>query len=219
MVTYTDLINAVLRRMRADTVAGPTDSDYATLIGDFVNETKREVEDAWKWSQLRTQIDVTTAASTNGYSITGAGNRYKFSDPLRRAYDSTNFSYVHPRPAPLLKKNILLDSSTGLPMSYYIEGIDASGDPKVYFYSVPDGVYTINFDLVVPQANLSDGGDMLSVPEWPVILGSYAKALAERGEDNGKTHGEALNKYGFALSDAIAADMAIAEGEDMWEVR
>jgi hypothetical protein len=218
MATYTQLINAVLRRLRESEVAAPTTTTYATLIGDFVNQTKREVEDAWKWHSLRQTIAVTTAASTNGYSITGAGKRFRFIDQKRRAYDATNFGYVNPGAAQVLKKNLLTDTSTGLPMNYYIEGIDSSGDPKVYFYSLPDGVYTINFDLVVPQADLSAGTDVLTVDEWPVILGAYAKALAERGEDNGKTHGEALNQYGFALSDAIAMDAALGHDEDEWMV-
>lgn len=216
MATYTELINAVLRRLREDEISAPTDSTYATLIGDLVNETKREVEDSWKWNALRTQIQVTTAASTNGYSITGAGNRYKFIDAKRRAYDATNFGWIYPRHSAELKRNLLTDTSTGLPMNYYIEGVDASGDPKVYFYSLPDGAYTINFDLVVPQADLSTGADVLTIPEWPVILGTYAKAIAERGEDSGNTHGEAIDRYRLGLADAIASDAALAHDEDEW---
>lgn len=216
MATYTELVNWVLRKMREDQVAAPGDSDYATLIGDFVNETKREVEDAWKWNALRQQIQITTAASTNGYALTGAGRRFKFIDQKRRAYDATNFGYVWPGPPAELKRRLLTDTSTGLPMNYYIQGIDANGDPQVYFYSVPDGVYTINFDVVVPQADLAAGTDVLTVDEWPVKLGAYAKALAERGEDNGRTHGEALQKYGVALGDAIAIDVAFSHDEDEW---
>ncbi len=218
MATYTDIINSVLRRLREDTVAGPTDSDYAALIGELVNETKREVEDAHKWHALRQQIQVTTAASTNGYAITGAGKRFKFVDTDRRAYDATNFGWIYPRDATTLKRNLLTDTSTGLPMNYYIQGVDASGDPMVYFYSVPDGSYTINFDLVVPQADLSAGTDVLTIPEFPVILGTYAKAIAERGEDDGRTHGEALTRYGVAMGDAIAIDAALGENEDVWHV-
>lgn len=217
MATYTELVNWVLRKLRESEVASPSSSSYATLIGDLVNEAKREVEDAWKWSALRTQIQVTTSASTNGYSLTGAGKRFKFIDIKKRAYDSTNNGWVYPRNSALLKRNLLTDTSTGLPMNYYIEGIDASGDPKVYFYSLPDGAYTIDFNLVVPQADLSAGADELTVDEWAVKLGAYTKALAERGEDSGNTHGEALLAYGAALSDAIAIDQAFCgHDEDVW---
>lgn len=219
MATYTEIVNKVLRRLREDVVAAPGDTTYSTLIGELVNETKRECEDAWKWGSLRQQIQVTTAASTNGYSITGAGKRFKFIDQQRKAYDATNFGWIYPRASVTLKRNLLTDTSTGLPMNYYIEGVDASGDPKVYFYSIPDGTYTINFDLVVPQADLSAGTDVLTIDEWPVVLGTYAKALAERGEDNGQTHGEALGKYEVALADAIQMDYALQQDEDIWVVK
>lgn len=216
MATYTGIINKVLRRLREDEVSSPTDSSYARLIGDFVNDTKREVEDAWKWHALRQQVQVTTAASTNGYSLTGAGKRFKFVDKEQRAYDATNFGWIYPQKSDAVKRNLLVDTSTGLPMNYYIEGLDVNGDPKVYFYSLPDGVYTINFELVIPQADLVAGTDELTVDDNAVFLGALAKALAERGEDQGNTHGEANADYGRALSDAIAMDAQWSAAELEW---
>lgn len=218
MATYTQIINSVLRRLRESEVAGPTSSAYATMLGDLVNETKREVEDAHRWHSLRTQVQVTTAASTNGYSITGAGQRFKWIDSKRWAYDQTNESIIYPRDSRQLKRTLIENTVTGKPYYYYIEGVDASGDPKVYFVSQPDGVYTINFDIVIPQADLSSGTDVITVPEWPVILGTYAKALAERGEDNGRTHGEAYNQYQSALSDAVAIDAQLSGEELYWSI-
>lgn len=217
-MTFTEAINKVLKRLREDTVASPDSSSYATMIGELVNETKREVEDAWKWTMLRTQIQVTTAASTNGYSITGAGDRYKFIGKNKIVYDSTNNSEVHPGNSAELKKRLLRDTTTGLPMNYYIEGIDSNNDPKVYFYSLPDGVYTMNFDLVVPQDDFSLGSEVFSVPSNPIVLGAYAKAVSERGEDQGRTSGEAFEAYNKALSDAIEIDEARVEDESDWYV-
>ena len=56
-MAYRTIINKVLRRLREDTVAADwigdlADSDaddYQKLIGDFVNEAKQIVEDAWSW--------------------------------------------------------------------------------------------------------------------------------------------------------------------------
>lgn len=217
-MTYTSIINAVLRRLREAEVAGPTSSTYATLIGDFVNECKREVEDSHKWTALRQTIQVTTAASTNGYAITGAGKRYKFQDSKRWVYDTTNEWYAKPQQAKWVKLKNLEAVTTGKPSYYYIEGQDASGDPEVYFYSVPDGIYVVNFDLVVPQADLSAGTDELTIDEWPIILGAYAKALAERGDDTGRTHGEAITNYNQAWNDAISLDYALGTDEDAWMV-
>jgi hypothetical protein len=216
MATYTSIINSVLRRLRESTVAAPTSSDYALLIGEFVNETKREVEDAWKWTALRTTIPLTTANGTSQYSITGAGDRFKLQDPTHSVYNATTLARLLPQKSQWLKEQALLNTSVQEPAYYYIEGKDGSGDPYINFYSTPDAVYTINVDLVLPQASFSVGTEVLSVPEWPVVLGTYAKAIAERGEDNGKTHGEALNKFGFALSDAVAMDESLTTGETTW---
>ena len=83
-MTYRHIINSVLRRLREDTLAsdwandlidasGP--SDYQVLIGDFVNEVKREVEDAWDWTSLRTLITVNTVANTKSYALAGSTQR------------------------------------------------------------------------------------------------------------------------------------------------
>jgi len=217
-MTYIQIINAVLRRLREDQVSAPSDTEYSTLIGDFVNEAKREVEDAHKWHSLRTQITVTTASGTSQYALTGAGNRFKMVDPKRWAYDATNKNYVVPKSSKKVKEMLLEDPSYGRPYAYYIEGKDASGDPYVNFYSTPNGIYSINFEVVVPQADLSSASTVLTVPEYPVILSAYAKALMERGEDNGTTHGGAVNTATVALSDAIALDAAWAEEEFTWSI-
>ncbi len=214
MATFTSVINNVLKRMREDTVAGPTSSDYSSLIGELVNETKREVEDAWKWHSLRTTVPVVTSDSVSQYSVTGAGNRFKFQDKKFNAYNITEPHRLTMQNAEWLKQQAVTTSDTQAPSYYYFEGSDSNGDPYVNFFNTPDGVYTINFSLVVPQADFTIGTEVFKVPEWPVILGSYAKAIAERGEDNGRSHGEALSKYERALSDAISIDFAMSPGED-----
>jgi len=216
MATYTSIINSVLRRLRESEVAGPSSTSYAALIGDFVNETKREVEEAWKWTHLRTTVPITTASGTSQYAITGAGKRWKLQHPKLSVYNATTNHRLLPQPAAWLKQQVILNANPQQPAYYYFEGYDASGDPYVTFYAIPDAVYTINMDVVIPQADFTVGSEELSVPEWPVVLGAYAKALAERGEDNGKTHGEAMQKYSLALGDAIAMDIALTTGETDW---
>jgi hypothetical protein len=218
MATYTSLINSVLVRLRESTVSGPSSTDYAGLIGALVNETKREVEDAWKWNTLRTTIPITTEQGTSQYSLTGAGQRFKLQDPLNSVYDVTNLAQLTPQNPQWIKKSALANSNEGTPSFYYFEGMDSNGDMYVHLYATPDDVATINFELVVPQDTFTVGTEVLSVPEMPVILGAYAKAIAERGEDNGSTHGGGQQKYQAALSDAIAIDESLTFGETTWYV-
>ena len=47
------------------------------MVGDFVNDAKRSVEDAWDWSALRTTLTITTTADVFNYVLTGSQNRIK----------------------------------------------------------------------------------------------------------------------------------------------
>ena len=217
MATYTSIINSVLRRMREDEVAAPTSTDYAALIGDFVNETKREVEDAWKWQALRTTIPITTADGTSQYAITDASKRFRLQDKRTSVYDVTNKARIYPQSSTYLEQAALENPDTGFPMYYYLEGFDSNQDPYINFYQTPGGVYTINVKCIVPQDDFTLGTEVLAVPDFPVILGAYAKAIAERGEDDGRNHGEVMGRYGLAVSDAIGFDVAsVDESETTW---
>ena len=213
MSTALQLVNKVLRRLREDEVSSLS-SSYSNLILDFINETKREVEDAWNWSSLRTTKTVTTVASTRQYSITGAGNRFRLLDawnttqkyPLSLA----NFAY--------LNQSIESGSLTvGPPTAFRFAGQDSSGDPYIDLLVPADGVYTLTFYLFIPQTDLVNATDTLTVPEWPIVLGAWAKAISERGEDGGQNTIEQHSMYIAALGDAIAMDEARTVGEVTWQ--
>ena len=52
-MTYLNLVNSVLRRLREEEVSSVQSSTYSKMAGDFVNDAKRIVEDSWDWSALR----------------------------------------------------------------------------------------------------------------------------------------------------------------------
>ena len=58
---------------------------------------------------------------------------------------------------------------------------------KAQLYPKPDGVYNINFYMLDPQDDLTNATDVLTCPEFPVIMGVWARAIAERGEDGDLT--------------------------------
>ena len=217
MATYISVINQVLRKLRESTVAAPTSSTYSTLIGDFVNESRREVEDAWKWGALRTTLDVTTSNGTAEYSITGAGERWKYEHPTMSVYNETLEEYLQQRTPRWMKREAIRNTDVDRPFYYYFTGQDSSGDQKVTFHQTPGAVYTIGFNLIVPQTDMSTGSEVFSVPFQPVMLGAYAKALEERGEDNGTISDRAAQKYNMSLSDAIAIDASIYSEETTWD--
>jgi len=214
--TYLQLVNDVLVRMREPTVTTVSENTVSALVGKYVNDAKRQVSDAYDWDAFNTPITVSTIANTTGpYSITGAGVRYKTMDvinttsfyelsPLSHAnYDS--FYYTTPTP------------TKGLPMYYSIKGVDTNGDIKVNFWPVPDAVYSIRFSLIVPEADFTTDSSTTLLAKEPIVLGAFARALVERGEDGGLSSSEAYALYKSCLSDLISLELARSPENDQFE--
>lgn len=218
-MTALQLVNSVLRRLRETEVTDFTAS-YTKLILDLLNETKREVEDAWDWSALRSTLTVNTDTINRSYSITGAGQRYRF---IKRpgtdnvsAYNTTNKSWLSLVDNNKILEQVQIGTTTPAPPSEFaITGQDASLDPIITFGPIPDAVSVLKFNMVIPQAELSAVGDILTVPWYPVVQGTWAKSISERGEDGGQNTIEQYNMYMNSLSDAIAQDAARL-GETTW---
>ena len=62
-MTYLELVNDVLVRLRESTVSTVGETTYSSLIGKFVNDAKRQIEDSYSWNCLSTVVTVTTAAT------------------------------------------------------------------------------------------------------------------------------------------------------------
>lgn len=219
--TALTVTNSVLTRLRESTVTSTTFSTgtLAQLVLKFVNEAKREVEDAWDWTCLRQTISVSTSAGTGSYSITGAGQRFRFYDPRKIIINSTNRTFIAPYPDGAFEEakwNYSVNNA--IPVWYRIRGIDSSNDPNLDLYPTPDATYALKVPLVVPDADLSAYSDTFKVPQILVELGAYYKAVIERGEDNGTPSGEAGQAYKFALGDAISRDAGLADSETVWVV-
>ena len=76
-MTYLNLVNNVLRRLREDEVTSVTSTTYSSMVGDFVNDAKKFVESAWDWSALRTTLTVSTTDNIFNYVLTGSQNKIK----------------------------------------------------------------------------------------------------------------------------------------------
>jgi hypothetical protein len=193
----------VLIRLRETTVATNGETTYSSLIGKFVNDAKRQVEDAFSWNVLGQNITLTTVANTYSYSLTGAGQKFQVMDAINTTSNvgMQNISFVQ-----MNRFQNLVPVATGVPEYYAFDGVDASGDTKVSLYSRPDGVYTVIFSLTIPQATLSSDATSIMVPDFLVAQNAYARALVERGEDGGLSSSEAYQLYKSMLSDYIALE-------------
>ena len=202
-MTYLELVNDVLIRMREPTVTTVTLNSYSTLIGKFVNDAKRQIEDSFSWNALGQTITVTTVASTSSYSLTGAGQKFQVMDVINTTSNVglTNISFVD-----MNRKLNFTPLANQIPTEFAFDGVDGSYNTKVNLYPIPDGVYTIKFALTVPQATLASDATVVLVPDVLVVQNAYARALVERGEDGGLSSSEAYQLYKSMLSDYIALE-------------
>jgi hypothetical protein len=216
MATALTLVNAVLRRLREPQVTGFSNA-YAALILDFVNETMTEVENAWRWTMLRQTLTITTSAGVQTYALTGSGQQFQFQDRDSRMFNSTAKGYIYPMPGDVIEEyKWVVDTTPGIPSNYSVSG-QSGDDAQIQFWPVPDGAYTIKVPVFIPDAELVNTNDVVNVPQNPIILGAWARAISERGEDQGFKTTDQYVMYQNALSFEIALDVARVPDELVWK--
>jgi hypothetical protein len=212
-MNYIQLVNEVLVRLRESEVSSVSDNAYSKMIGKFVNDAKRNVEDAYNWNSLYDTLTAVTGADIFNYVLVGSGQRFRVIDVLN---DTSDIEVYGASTTWMNQKFLLNSTQKGSPQYYNFNGTDSNGDTQVDLFPIPDGVYNIRFNIVLPQPLLSNNADVLKVPYEPVIFLAYAKALAERGEDGGLASSEAYGLYKQSLADAISLESGRYGEESSW---
>lgn len=216
-MTYIELVNSVLRRLRESevtTVQGAGNSNaYARLIGDFVNEAKSQVENAWKWSALRQTLTATTTDGAFNYEIQGSQNNFQVLSVLN---DTSDIVMLYKDADWFNEAFLLTNPQRGIPTFYNFNGVSADGDTQVDIYPIPDGAYTLRFNVVLRNVPLSNDSDNMVIPSRPVILLATAMAIEERGEDGGQQSANAYRAGMSALADAVSLDAGRHPEETVW---
>lgn len=212
-MTYLEIVNNMLKRLRERTVSTVNETPYSTLIGVLVNDAKSEVENAWNWSALRNTLTLTTSSGIFNYELNGTGNNFSVMDVVsedgnffmeyRTQHDFNRF-YLNQTPA------------TGIPRYYNFNGVSSDGDTLVDVYPKPNNTYTIYFNIIQRTVDLALDTDKLVVPLQPTLLLAYAKAIEERGEDGGASSSSAYATSARMLNDAIAQDAQRHSEELEW---
>jgi hypothetical protein len=215
MATFLDCVNGVLRRLRQTEAASVTDTDYVKLVSDFVNEAKREVEDAWNWSVLRTTKTISTANGTQNYEIPGTNPRSRL---LSIYIPSLKRDLVQATQYQMHEWTNLQGTTTGDPQYFSVgNSTAATGVLTIDLWPVPTSVLTVKVDCVVPQADLSAGTDVVYVPSELVIQGAYLRAINERGEDGGRLSDQQADLYRKAVASYISIEAERYGDETTWE--
>jgi len=210
-MTYLEIVNKVLKRLREPTVASVSENSYSSLIGDLVNVAKREIEDAWNWSTLRTTLTATTAPDLFNYVLRGAGTRFRVLEII----NDTDNVFLYPRDSKWFERSLLMSPvQKGSPLYYNFNGVNTYGDTQVDVFPVPDGVYTLRFNVVMPQDDLTLDTEVVQIPYTLLIEGTLARAIAERGEEGGTQDQEM--RYRNMLADLIAIEAGTRPEETTW---
>ena len=202
-MTYLELVNDVLTRLRETNVTTVSETSYSALVGKFVNDAKRQIEDSYTWNALSQTITITTVAAQSSYSLTGAGQKFRLMDAINTTSVITLDNITV---ADMNRKLNFGTPSQSIPSEFCFNGVDGSGDTKIDLFPVPSGVFTLLFDVIVPQATLSSDGTSVKVLDYLVTQSAYARGLIERGEDGGTASNEAYALFRGMLSDAIALE-------------
>ena len=213
-MTYLNIMNNVLRRLREEEVSSVNESTYSKMAGDFINDAKTMVEQAADWSALRTrESSFVTSADDNIYSLAGSGDDVK----IMSVYNTTSANEVLYQTKDwfnnenYINESLAIASKGGLigsPSYYTFDGVDANGDIQVRLYPMPDDAYNLRFVMVRRQADLTNNTDVIKVPSKPVIHLAVALLARERGETGGTSVAEYFQIADKYLSDAIAIDAA-----------
>jgi hypothetical protein len=210
---YLELTNEVLIRLREPEASSVSDNAYVKLIAKYINDSKRQVEDAYNWNSLSETLSAVTAADIFNYVLIGTGQRFRVIDVL----NDTSNTVLQNATTTWMNRMFLLGSTTkNSPMYYNFNGTNTDGDTQVDLFPIPDGVYDIRFNVIRPQVELSANSDKLLVPHEPVILGALARAQAERGEDGGVQSAETYALFKQSLSDAISLESSRYVEESEW---
>lgn len=207
--TFLELVNYVLHALREDEVQSFAES-YTKMIAQFVNDAKEEVEDAGPWKALRTEISFTSNPSETFVEVTGTNYRSyilrdKENTELLFRSDSGSERRIPVVPLETVRNNRL--SAQPVSQEPYQVAFGSDGTQLVaYFYPTPDTAYTYTGIFVVPQDELVETTDTLTIPWKPVVRQAVYFAMDERGSEfAGRVETEA-GKAQDALMNAILSD-------------
>tara|TARA_R110000822_G_scaffold171541_2_gene311278 strand:+ start:392 stop:1084 length:693 start_codon:yes stop_codon:yes gene_type:complete len=221
-MTYREMINEVLVRLREETMPvnwsgnindSNTVSDYQKVIGSLVNDSKRNIESYHDWLVLRETKNITTIAGTKNYSL-DSGQEFKIIDVVNNS-TGNQLSQVNKR---YLNQIKYPTDPIGEPNHYGFNGADASSNLKVDLSPIPIAAQVISFDIVKYQDELTLATTVVKLPTKPIILGAYARAISERGEDGGTQSSLAAQEASEAVNQAIMRDSGNTQYETDWYV-
>ena len=210
--TKLQIINAVLPRMREATVATSSSTVYAALVASVLNTVRTQIEQAWKWKNLRDTYTVTVTPGTTSYSLTSSGQFAQILD----IWNETTNAEVMPGSFHTFNERFFANDtvSTGDVTEYNEVGLNANYDKQIDTWPNVTATNVLKVNLYLPQQDPTSDSTVILVPNQVLIEGVVAYLIAERGDDNGT----ALQMQQQLYQDMLAGAIAAEAGQDPTEV-
>ena len=210
-MTFLELVNSVLVRLREERVATVYQSEYSTLISNIVNVAKTEVENSYNWEALRKTVTLITDPGTFHYELLNTTSNIRTLD----VYNYTNKNWMNSRTTDWMDRAFAVASpTTGSPTVYAWNGVSDTGNMEIDIYPIPDSIETLRFNMTSPQKELTEDADIVYVPSMLVVENAVARAIEERGEDGGST--TQTLRYNSMLADFISMESSRKPMETTW---
>jgi len=235
--TFLQAVNKVMRNTRNDQVGSVSSSEFALMVGQYINKAKDKVEDAWSWRQNIVELQFNTVASQQTYFLDAVGTTPVISTSVAgrfctdRAYLARDTHYnaqvfditsgVTPyRLKELTRENQVTQSrilgttggiSVPVAFSYTREG----GRETFTLADLPVAGRTISARFHIPQDDLNADSDIIVVPWRPIVTMTTAMLYAERGEELGPSPINwtqyAEDELARAIANEIESDYLVME--------
>lgn len=219
-MTYLDLFNRVLARLREEDIAPSlvNANPYYRSIGAHINDAMREVENAWQWSMLRSNTDIPVSqGQVNVVLPDSADNSYVIERILVK--ETGGFlQWVSDDRYALWNANVNQVPIQENYPGYYATGLSdpSTQNQTINIYQPPNTAYTLTVTNWHTQNELREATDICKVPSLPVYSLATALASRERGEVGGAPTSALFEQAQKHLSDAIAYDSARFPEELVW---
>lgn len=209
-MTYVQVVNAVLRRMRETQVTNYDDTDYSTLIGDFVNDVADDMC-AFRWSSLR-HLETVSLDGSLVYEVASTTEESE----ILRVYNDTQDYRLKVSPYEDITEAKLYTTNTSNPMWYREYGIHATNLTRQIEVYPDNSSDTLKVSVWTPQDAFSSSSTVVKIPTRPLIYGTWAMAIEERGEDAGAKN--VASMYQRFLQKAVNRELERrSESENTWE--
>jgi hypothetical protein len=224
-MTVIQIVNKVLRRLRESQITSLSETEYASMVTDFLVDTHKDLLD-YDWSSMEHTVevpidpnqrilDLSRLEANSGDILAGSALPTTESIPLWAKWFTTSTDTQGFELSIITNEEIDQDYylDTGI-RSQNLESVAFRGHPsrdgiEATLYPIPNVARHMRVRFWTPEAEIdvtTDTNRTVLVPWRPLYLGTLYLALNERGEEIGEPGGLAEKRFYKAVETAKEAD-------------